>query len=240
MGKEPTLSDVEGFLDRFRRLMKQTAAVRLAGFKAGFGHLAAGMRAILSLMAEIERVTAPEHNLLRILGVALDEDHTHTPILAHLFDPNGSHGQKHLYLEGLLKLCGNEKEFSLPEGDIRTASWFVETQKVIGFGILDLVIKCPRLKYLLVIENKVGVSEQKLQLSRYHDWMQTQQRFYPQQTLVYLTPQGREAVSAEGCKYVRLSYRHHIAKMLKELLPSTQAPCVRETIRQYLAIIETL
>jgi hypothetical protein len=38
-------------------------------------------------------------NLIKIMGMATNEVHTHTPIIADLINPKGSHGQRDIFLK---------------------------------------------------------------------------------------------------------------------------------------------
>ncbi|MCK4300828.1 MAG: PD-(D/E)XK nuclease family protein, partial [Planctomycetes bacterium] len=73
-----------------------------------------------------------------------------------------------LFLKAFLDMCAKKKGFPLPVGDIEGAAWFVDQQRTTAFGVLDIVIASPSMRYLLAIENKVYAGEGVDQISRYH------------------------------------------------------------------------
>ena len=89
----------------------------------------------------------------------------------------------------------------------------------------------------IVIENKIYAGEQENQLGRY-------QAFAPNATLIFLTlngdePTGTDLKSLPNLKCV--SYRSHILSWLIECRKEAAgAPCVRETITQYIHLIQEL
>jgi len=235
-----TVTQVSDFLGRFRRLEATWADIRSAQFRTGFSRVAAAMQAMQTMRVELERKTAPRHNVFRVLGVHLDEDRTHTPVIADLLSPAGTHGQGHLFLREFLDQCRTKPGFPLPDGCIDSARWFVDTQRVTAFGTLDLVIACPARCYLIVIENKVYAGEQEDQVWRYSQWLDTQQRAYGTRALIYLTPDGRPSTTAKEREYFRLSYRGDLADALGRALLHIQADGVRATVSQYLTVIRDL
>ena len=193
------ISELEGLLRRYEDFARQRSHERLDEFERGFGCLKTGMVSVLALRDEIEKAEAPRYNVLELLGMAHDEDRMHTPFLADLFNPRGRHGQGHLFLRELLVQCADRTGFPRPAREIDSAEWFVDTQRTTSHGNVDMAISCPELKYLLVIENKIYAGEQEGQLRRYYDWMETRERFYGQRALIYLTPDGREAILPLFC-----------------------------------------
>lgn len=237
---ETDLSDYTRFFGRYSRFVSEWTDTRIDTFTTRFGHLRTGLEAINGLVRERQRLTAPNHNIFRTLGVHWDEDRTHTPVLASLLDPLGEHAQGHLYLREFLAQCSTKPGARLPRGDVTAGNWYVETQKVTSFGNLDLVLACPALGYLAVVENKIRAREQELQLNRYSDWLKTQERFYADRVLIYLTPQGVDSDTAEGCDYLRLSYAKDITEVLERAIAQTEASSVQSTLRQYLHIVRTV
>ncbi len=231
------VEDIARFLERYRRFEALWAENRLTQFKRSFAQLRSAVTSLQAMADEVARVQAPRFNIFRLLGAEADEDCTHTPFLADLFNPKGSHAQGTLFLRELFKHCSTKAGFPMPEGDIDSATWFVESQKATPFGILDLVVTSPALRYLLVIENKVYAWEQSQQLSRYYQWMETRKHLYDKRALLFLTPEGAEPTSAGGYVCFCLSYKDGISAILQRALSQTQASSVRETILQYLAII---
>lgn len=228
---------ISGLLTRYRAFSGQWASVRLAGFSAAFDNLRAGLAPMQAGRLDEDRAQSPRFNVFRDLHLEEDEDRVHTPFLANLLNPNGSHGQRHLFLRECLDQLRGQPGFLYPSKPIDQGEWFVETEKVIGSGMLDLVLSNPALRYILVIENKVRHHERPDQISDYYRWMSKQSRFYDQRVLIYLTPQGIEAKTARGCPYYRLSYRRDIAAALSRAVAKIESAAVRAVVEQYLAII---
>jgi hypothetical protein len=179
-------------------------------------------------------------NIFTLLRIEEDEDRTHTPVLADLLNPRGSHGQGFLFLLEFLRRCGQKPGFRSPPGPIEDSRWLVETQRFTRFGTIDLILSAPRLRFMIAIENKVYAGEQADQLKRYHRWLTKQQDLYPHRSLVLITPSGRQASSAKGIDYVPLSYREDIAGTLEAVLGEIPAERLRATVRQYLEIVQRL
>ena len=184
-----------------------------------------------------ERLSAPRFNLFRILKVDWKEAVTHTPLIAAWLDPEGTHGQGFLFLKQFLAVAG-ARGLLLPSGTCEHFRWRVDTERpLVGFGCLDIVVACPDLRYLLVIENKVWAGEQPDQLRRYNDWLATQQQRFITRQLVFLTPTGRKATTAKDSDYVCLSYEQDIQRWLTICLREVKAPIVKDVVRQHLEVI---
>ncbi len=116
----------------------------------------------------------PEYNIFTLIGVGRDEDKTHSPMLADLLNPAGTHKQGFLFLKAFLKLCQKMRTESnisqvcqltaisfppIPD-KIESFSWTVQREMdAAEYGRLDIVIKCQKLNFLCVIENKIGAGE---------------------------------------------------------------------------------
>lgn len=220
-------------MDRRQENNKDTAQQ----FIGGFQELAQGMKGLIA-QAEAEEIgSAPWYNVFLLLGVYTDEDKTHTPMLANLLNPKGSHGQGALFLEAFLAHCRTKPGFTAPQGHISASNWVVQTQRCTPLGIIDLVLIAPELRYMIAIENKLLAGEQERQLDRYYKWMRSLRDCYPHQTLVFLTPEGRNAASAKEAMYARVSYQPDIVEILRGCLPAVGAGRVRSLLEQYIDLI---
>ena len=97
-------------------------------------------------------------NLIKIMGMATSEVHTHTPIIADLLNPKGSHGQGSIFLKIFVEY------FSL-NFDINTKV-VVEREKREGKDQFDILIRNDH--QIMIIENKIYASDQSKQLNRYY------------------------------------------------------------------------
>ncbi|MFB0515789.1 MAG: PD-(D/E)XK nuclease family protein, partial [Candidatus Neomarinimicrobiota bacterium] len=186
-------------------------------------------------------VHAPSFNVFKVLQLEAREDDVHTPFLADLLNPQGAHSQKYLFLRAFINaMLQIHSGFPAPEDDIEQHTWFVEAHKYIGQGTLDIVVSCPSLSYLIAIENKIYAGEQADQLARYASWLDDNREWYSSQALVYLTPTGELSETADPTTYFTASYHGQIAGMLKAALPGISAPHLRETVLQYLEVIQKI
>ena len=208
-------------------------------FVRDFQRLSREIEPLLQRAEQEKRNQAPDFNVLRLLDVAFDEAKTHTPILADLLNPRGSHGQGAVFLQSFIDQCRLKPGFVPPMGDVGKTPWVVQRERFTPFGNVDLVIIAPSVGYLIAIENKVFSAEQPEQLHRYSEWMTTQRDSYPNQNLVFLTPGGREGGTAGESRYVRLSYGD-IAKFIESALPGIRTERVRGFLPQYIEVVRQI
>ena len=233
------LEAVARFHQRYQNLMDAHAWRRVENFKEAFKGLRPTVQDMLDQDRDRNRQEARSFNLFRVLHLEAREELVHTPFLADLLDPQGAHGQGFLFLHAFIDaLSAAHSGFPAPVEELAAHAWFVETNRYIGGGGPDIVLTCPGLSYLLVLENKVYADEETGQLARYAAWMESQREIYPSQALLFLTPTGDPSETAGGAAYYPVSYRREIVGMLKAALPEIAAPHLRETIRQYLDVIQ--
>jgi hypothetical protein len=236
------IDDIKSFFSRYRKFTGDRTQLRLREFKMRLGHTRVALQSIKTLFDEYNRNLAGDFNLFSLLGVERFEVATHSAFLGALLNPQGTHGQMSLFLETFFRHCSEKfgHPFPTPNDDIGKATWYVDKEKVTAFGNLDLVISCPDLQFLLVIENKIGAVEQPDQLKRYAEWTDSQQKYFNSRILIYLTPRGVESSSAHGRKYYPLSYHEDIKSWLEKSYGEIQAPRVKDAILQYLQVLKNL
>jgi hypothetical protein len=179
--------------------------------------------------------TGEHFNIFQILGVGHLEVATHSPILAELLNPRGRHGQG----AALLRLFLAELKIDGFDADNATVTTEYQagpkTEK--SGGRIDIVIKDG--KGAIFIENKIYASDQDNQMERYRG-------FDRGAFLFYLTLDGRmpSNISEADLKRIQcecISYETHILAWLKECRKAVAClPNVRETITQYIHLIEEL
>ncbi|MCY6410909.1 PD-(D/E)XK nuclease family protein [Acinetobacter sp. VNH17] len=113
-------------------------------------------------------------NLIKIMGMATSEVHTHTPIIADLLNPKGSHGQGSIFLKIFVEY------FSL-NFDIDTKV-IVEREKRERKDQIDILIRNDH--QIMIIENKIYASDQSKQLNRYYSYCIAKNK---QPILIYLS-----------------------------------------------------
>ena len=143
-----------------------------------------------------------DFNVFRLCGVDHYET-MHSKILAEFLNPQGSHGQRTLFLECFQKLLKEHFKFKGEFSD-RTS---VTTEVSFDDGRLDILIEDEYKKSICVIENKIFAGEQSEQLERYSKWLK-KQKFEPEKSvLMFLTLNGREAWSIKDQElYQKLAY----------------------------------
>jgi len=217
-----------------------------AEFQGEFARLFRGLSSVRDSTGPQKGTVAPRYNVFSLLGIEREEDTTHTPILANLFDPRGTHEQGFLFLREFLRCCSKDPHFKGPpkDEDYEQVVWIVDTQRFTRFGTkfgtVDIVISAPAIGYLIAVENKVYAVEQADQIGRYVRWLRARGPAYTRHDLVFLTPDGRNAKSASNVRYVRMSYRPDVVAILDSALVKIRADRVREVIAQYIETIQAL
>ena len=111
MVEHAPLSAVAVFLERYKRFTTEKTDLRLQAFQAGFAQLAIGLQTLEKLGRALERQQAHRFNLFQLLGIARNERRTHSAFLRELLDPEGCHGQGHLFLETFFAYCWQKPGF---------------------------------------------------------------------------------------------------------------------------------
>lgn len=178
------------------------------------------------------RASGERFNVFNILGIGHLEVRTHSPIIAELLNPRGTHGQGSVFLRLFLtqfRLDGLDPD----SAKVKTEYYAGQKTETTG-GRLDIVVE-DRPGRRLVIENKIYAGDQENQPLRCSDRAVH---------LIYLTLDGREPSDAASKDIPNLkcvSYRVGIVEWLESC--QKEAACchnVRETIGQYIHLIEQL
>ena len=180
-------------------------------------------------------------NVFRLCGVDHYET-MHSKILAEFLNPQGSHGQRTLFLKCFQKLLKDRFKFKGEFSD-RTS---VTTEVSFDDGRLDILIKDESTKSICVIENKIFASEQPEQLERYSKWLEGERnrlKSEPEKSmLLFLTLNGRAAWSIKGQeRYRRMAYVHEHSESIPCLEDWINSCCnkmktinpVRHALEQY-------
>lgn len=164
---------------------------------------------------------------------------THSPFLANLLNPAGTHAQGSLFLRLFVERL-IQKGAHLPRVTY-SGRWFVRQEQVTGFGNLDIHLWSHALRCEIVIENKIGAADQDDQLPRYWSHMQAQRAQFDYQQLIYLTPQGRTPRITEKPlpPYINLTYREDIGAVLRAALGQIHSARLQFSLEQYLEITAT-
>lgn len=237
---EMNMTGIADLLESDQTWQKQKQAEEYRALEEGLDRMRGGFEILWKRVKEEEPQTASQFNIFSLLGVQNYEVQTHSRLLCDLLSPNGTHAQGVLFLEKFLKeVVSWDIQLNLPSLKLDECSWHVETERRIdsGLTIIDLLIYNKPEGCRVAIENKIRAREQKDQVARIAEWLGRNQKDYPNQALIFLTPGGWESETANKEKYQTLSYRHEIANWLESCLPEIKAQRVAETIKQYIDII---
>jgi len=190
---------------------------------------------------KIAELTGENFNVFRILKMEASEVRLHSTFIAELLNPNGSHGQRDLFLKLFVKLFEFKKNVFESEGAT------VEVEKHIGFisedqnegGRIDILITDRRNNHI-VIENKIHAGDGIKQLLRYKGYSKKADLFYL--TLDSKEPQEYSSLGLKlNIDYKCLSYKSDITSWLEDCRKEVATlPIIRETITQYLHLIKYL
>lgn len=240
----PALTD-SALRDFFRSYRDVREANRkslpFAEVKGGLDRLRSELEPLQAAAREREAIEVRDFNIFRILRLSRKEVITHSPMLANLLNPSGTHGQGPLFLNLFLDRLTLAGVTGLPSVHAKQR-WFIQTEQVTDFGNLDISLSSPIARTKIVIENKIGAADQKSQLRRYRDSLDESVGQYDVRCLVYLTPSGHPSAEADsdGVEYVRLSYREDIAALLEAAIKQIRSPKLNSVLLQYLELVPTL
>lgn len=185
------------------------------------------------------REHAPEYNPFRLLGLARAEVGLHSPFLADLLDPHGTHGQGGVFLREFFRcIARQEANLNALPGMVSdfpfAGEWLVEREK----QHIDIVVRSRRHGVLIFIENKIDAVEQDRQLERYQALLKATGRIYGVSRLLLVAPRGYQTYS--GSPHIVMSYEDDIADWVVQSLAQVRAPGLRAALKQYLSIIRNL
>lgn len=190
---------------------------------------------------EERRARGEKFNVFSVFGLYSQEVQLHSRMLAGLLDVRGDHGMKDAFIKAFTQVTNiAEMEFDSVNCDTQVEYHIGKRTETEG-GRIDILLKAG--VNAIIIENKINAGDQKNQLLRYHN---DAKKKYGDYRLLYLTLDEKEA-SAEslgksgGIEYIPISYRKHIRQWLERCIElSARQPLVRETLIQYLGIINCL
>ena len=197
---------------------------------------------------ELSAATGEDFNIFSILRIKHKEVITHTPILAELLNPHGSHHQGAAFLKLFLKICIEEQEYTNPK------TFRVRSEEPTEQGQFDIILQKEN-EACIVIENKIGAKDQISQLNRYYQDAIAKGFSANQIKLIYLTLDGSPpkeksliAVNGQGSdlsmdRVILRSYRTHIISWLEECMKLQELQRIspiREILFQYRDLLNEL
>jgi PD-(D/E)XK nuclease superfamily len=140
-------------------------------------------------------------NIFDALGIVRIEIR-HSNFLAWLLDPNESHGQGSLFLNGvLMDLLRQSPPKLRPFSPIKLDATVMRGVRVRReYRNIDILIECDEPRFVIAIENKIGSKERSNQLRRYKRTVNELFGDVPKQ-FVYLTREGDEPTDNDWTTY---------------------------------------
>jgi hypothetical protein len=182
----------------------------------------------------LARATGDRFNVFQILRIGHLEVKTHSPMLAELLNPKGTHDQGAVFLRLFLSRFGISP-FDADASTVRQEYYAGPVTEKSG-GRLDIVIRDGR-GAMILIENKIYAGDEDNQMTRYREFNEGARLFY-------LTLDGRDPsnLSEEKLKsFECISYATDIMAWLYDCRKeAVSLPRVRESITQYIHLIEDL
>jgi PD-(D/E)XK nuclease superfamily len=187
---------------------------------------------------ELEKLEAllDEFNIFEAIGVVRQEMR-HSDFLAFLLDPQQNHGLGDTFLKRLLQKALISASNSLtPITPIDLDVWSLDQVLVLReWRNIDIVLIDELNKLIIILENKINISEHSDQLRRYYE---DSQQHYPNSKIIglFLTPEG-EMPSDD--RYLPVNYGQ-ICSLLESLLDSrasTLGADVLTAISHYIQIV---
>ena len=199
---------------------------------------------------ELAAVTGEHFNVFSILRIKRKEVITHTPMLAELLNPHGSHHQGVAFLKLFLETCIKQQEHAIHNNP---ETFRVRSEERTDQGQFDILLEKEK-EACIVIENKIDAEDQVSQLNRYYQ--DAGERFSDNQIkLIYLTLDGStpdekslKAVNGQGRDLsvddvIRISYREDIIHWLEECMKLQEVQrisSIREIVFQYRDLLKQL
>ena len=185
-------------------------------------------------LAHLEDLLA-EFNPFEVLGIQRRET-LHSAFLAWLLDPRGSHGVgDHFLRRFLLAVVAKGYDDRLTDlTPLAVDNWSLDAVRTITESDnIDILIVSEDDQFACIIENKIGAAEHDDQLTRYYDTTREQ---LPDFSIVpiFLTPDGRDPVSAEDAEiYIPFDY-NEVAELVAHTMEA-RSTTLNDGVRHFLS-----
>jgi hypothetical protein len=229
---------IQNFVERYQKTVTDFSNNELASFR----NFLEQFKTLENKLSEEMRKSAPYYNIFEILKIRHYEARVHTPFIAHLIDPNGSHNQGRLFFD----------QFAIQVLDLVSPKGFTDIQvfserRYSDYGQVDIEIwyKQTNKQKAVFIENKIYHHDGERQLFRYYSYLKSLNISDEDISLLYLTLNGKEPSeqSYSGIPkevLILKSYYQDVDSWLRVCLDSLPENRVYHIIHQYLNTIHSL
>lgn len=245
-----SIERIQSFLPRYKRFLSDTEERIGIETLSSIQKLFHNYKSLKPRLDEINRFEAEYFNIFNILKLDYAEVRVHTPFIANLLNPRGTHAQGDLFYKAFIEMVLPDETFK----DYDPAKIAIKDEHSFDDGQIDIFVEhcCSRNPYAIVIENKINAGDQKDQLKRYKKHLDSLASIKQQaKRLIYLKPLHTlpseysvdvetlaEWTSADFIKII--SYKVEIIEWLVACLKQVRAPKVKIIIEQYLQTIKTI
>ncbi len=246
MDTQADYDKIVSFFNGFSALDNNVSHLSVGEEIVQYANLFEGVKPFLKEIEEYEQLFAPHYNIFSILKIKTAEAITHTPVIANLLNPKGSHNQGVLYCNIFFKEILGMDNFIVQEA---------ERERNTTDGFIDVYVQGEKKHkpFVAIIENKVNAKDGEKQLEKYYNYLIKNKGLKEEQfVILYLTLQGNSPTipfSISKKLYEKLivnnnlqliSYHKDISNWLKNCISVTQPSSVKEVLAQYLTTIKTL
>jgi len=208
-------------INQFREEYEQIFLDYFNSYESGLKNLSDEYNAILAERESRNIYEAWEFSIFGIIKFKRPEENLHSPLLAELLNPLGSHGQKDTFYKLFIKriLGPNDSENFI--NDNPNDYLLIEEEKIKNKndqGRIDITIKSndPQKKLRVIYLTKYGNDPGKVKDKRFAAFLKDK----------------------KGSVYFPISYLIHIQEWLEECIKQCQSPKVTHIIEQYLILLK--
>ncbi|WP_044195283.1 PD-(D/E)XK nuclease family protein [Oscillatoria acuminata] len=198
------------------------------------------MSAFLSSFSDLHQKSrqgqVANFNLFSLLQLSKNQA-TQTTVLGWLLDAEGNHGQGPLFLEQLVKLCGDcipLENFSQP---YRLLSAAIAPQLR-----LDLILYRPG-EFLVAIDNNIldreGINQADLEIMEMRRLGSAQRIPKERQIAIFLTPEGRSPLSGDPSHWHNLSYPQ-LAAAFSQVVPQLNDLKLKHILVDWIEVVSRI
>lgn len=238
------------FFTQYRQFISEHEANSIARQEASFQKLFDGYKSLKPELEKINQAEAEYFNIFKVMKLGHLEVRAHTPVLAHLLDPRGTHAQLDLYYRLFVDMVLQEDLFR----NYEPARIEVRTELGTQYGQIDIIIIHHAISnpYAIVIENKIYAGDQKDQLVRYKKYLDSLHNIPASaKRMLYLKPMqtrpSEYSVNAitltewtDSGFIKNISYKDEILPWLNAGLNEIKADKVKVLVKQYIQLLQTI